>query len=124
MTGRWHARHGDAQVPWCRPRYDLHRLDRACPSSGVRLSDVLDRVGASGDTLTAIALNDYSAELPSEDARTWPVILAFSRDGKTLSVRDKGPLWIVYPRDDHAELQSEALAMGKWVWQLKAIDVK
>ncbi len=90
---------------------------------GVRLSDVLDRVGASGDTLTAIALNDYSAELPSEDARTWPVILAFSRDGKALSVRDKGPLWIVYPRDDHAELQSET-HNGKWVWQLKAIDVK
>ena len=90
---------------------------------GVRLADVLDRVGASGETLTAVALNDYAAELPAEDSRTWPVILAYSRDGKSLSVRDKGPLWIVYPRDDHPELQSDT-HNGKWVWQLKAIKVK
>lgn len=90
---------------------------------GVLLNAILERVGAQGGTLTARALNDYAARLPIEDARKWPVILAFSRDGKTLSVRDKGPLWIVYPRDDHPELNSPDYNT-KWVWQLKSIEVK
>ena len=73
---------------------------------GVLLRDILARVNAQGEALTASALNDYATEVPIEDARKCPVILAFSRDGKMLSVREKGPLWIVYPKDDYPELRS------------------
>ena len=90
---------------------------------GVQLSKVLARVAADGDTLKGVALNDYAAELPAADAETWPVLLAFEQDGKRLSLRDKGPLWIVYPRDDHPELASD-VHNGKWVWQLDRIVVK
>lgn len=90
---------------------------------GVLLKDVLNRVGATGKTLTATALNDYAVSFPADDGWKWPVILAFDRDGKALSVRDKGPLWIVYPKDDYAPLQSVHYN-ERWIWQLKAIEIR
>ena len=91
--------------------------------TGIRLADLLKAVGAEGTTIRAVALNDYAAELPLADAETWNVILAFKQDGKTLTVRDKGPLWIVYPRDEHPELQSDK-HNDKWVWQLKKLVIE
>src|SRR5213594_4274880 len=36
---------------------------------GVPLAKLLDAVGATGDRIVSVALNDYSAEMPIEDAR-------------------------------------------------------
>src|SRR5436190_15343487 len=36
---------------------------------GVPLAKLLDAVGATGDRIVSVALNDYSAEMPTEDAR-------------------------------------------------------
>jgi hypothetical protein len=44
-------------------------------------------------------------------------------DGQTLSRDDKGPLWIVYPRDDHEALQDIRYDY-RWVWQLYQLDVQ
>jgi hypothetical protein len=44
-------------------------------------------------------------------------------DGEILKVREKGPLWIIYPQDDHPELQNKQ-TQAKWVWQIKEIRVK
>jgi hypothetical protein len=57
------------------------------------------------------------------DFAKYPVLLAYSMDGKALTARDKGPLWIVYPRDDYPEIK-DPLLDSRWVWQLKEIDVK
>jgi hypothetical protein len=35
---------------------------------GVPLAKLLDAVGATGDRIVSIGLNDYSAEMPMEDA--------------------------------------------------------
>src|SRR5712692_5793127 len=56
---------------------------------GVPLAKLMDAVGATGDRIVSIALNDYSAEMPVEDARKFGVILALKRDGEYMSVRDK-----------------------------------
>ena len=37
-------------------------------------------------------------------SREYPAILAMDADGKRLSRRDKGPLWLMYPISDHAAL--------------------
>lgn len=89
---------------------------------GPLLRDVLDRVGASGTRLTARALNDYSVRIPIGDCRKYRVLLALTRDGRELQRRDKGPIWVVYPRDDHPELRSE-LINSRWIWQLDRLDV-
>ena len=90
---------------------------------GVLARDLLDRLGAGGTRVHAVALNDYATDIPLTDFYSYPVLLAFEMDGKTLTPRDKGPLWIVYPLDDYAELQ-EGVTNRKMVWQLTELDVR
>lgn len=91
--------------------------------NGVRMSDLLAHVGASGETIFAVALNDYKVEIPIADFKEFPVILASAMDGERLKVRDKGPLWIIYPQDDHEELKTKE-TQSKWVWQVKELRVQ
>ncbi|WP_201864478.1 hypothetical protein [Microvirga soli] len=63
---------------------------------GIPLRALMERVGAQGKSLRASALNDYAAVIPMEDLRFEP-ILATKVDGRMLTIRDKGPLWIAYP---------------------------
>jgi hypothetical protein len=90
---------------------------------GVPASKVLEAVGAHGETVLATALNDYAAEIPVEMFKDFPVLLALRQNGAALTVRDKGPVWIVFPRDDYPELNDPRIDI-RWVWQLKSIDVR
>ncbi|WP_210527913.1 hypothetical protein [Rubellimicrobium arenae] len=90
--------------------------------SGPTIASVLRAVGAQGSKLRIVALNDYSAEMPVEDAQTIPVILATRIDGKTISIRDKGPLFVIYPFDEQPELFNEVY-FGRSVWQVARIEV-
>ena len=79
--------------------------------------------GQEGKMATATAINDYSVEIPIEDYATYDVILATEMDGKKLTLRDKGPIWIVYPRDDHSELD-DPVVNARWIWQLVELGVE
>ena len=91
--------------------------------SGPLLKDVLAAVKASGSQLTAVALNDYKISLPVTDATQFGVMLAYRMNDEVLSVRTKGPLFVIYPFDSQAELKS-AKYYERSIWQLKAIDVQ
>ncbi|MGE0714357.1 MAG: molybdopterin-dependent oxidoreductase [Alphaproteobacteria bacterium] len=91
---------------------------------GVLMRDLLKRVGATGATeITAVALNDYKVKIPAADFDKFNVILAYRRDGQPMPVRDKGPLWIMYPFDDNPELKTD-LYFARCAWQVKAIEVR
>jgi len=90
---------------------------------GFLMRDLLAFVGAEGETVTATALNDYVIDIPVEDFERFDVLVATHMDGQRLLPRDMGPLWIVYPRDDHAELQDIRYDY-RWVWQLVRLDVE
>ena len=90
--------------------------------TGVELHDLLDELGAQGLVLRASAVNDYSMEIPVSDAVRGGPIVAFLRNGERMSLRDKGPLWIVYPYDTNSGYQSE-LTYSRSVWQLNRIEV-
>lgn len=90
---------------------------------GVRLDLLMQRLGASGGTVTAVALNDYSADIPVSDFARHGTILALKRDGQYMSVRDKGPLFIIYPFDAEPALRSERY-YSRSVWQVKELVVK
>lgn len=90
---------------------------------GVMLKALLDRLGASGDTVEAVALNDYKVQIPIEDFAKYPVILAYRMNGELLKVREKGPLWIIYPQDDFPALKNKE-TQSRWAWQLKELRVK
>jgi len=89
---------------------------------GVPLRAVLDRVGAKGKAMRAIALNDYATIIPFDDLQFEP-ILAMRVDNRVLTIRDKGPLWIAYPRDAHKVLQDTRYD-SRWVWQLSRLNIE
>ena len=91
--------------------------------SGVPMAALLDAVGAVGRTGHLIAANDYAVDLDLAELRRYPVLLAMRQDGRELSLRDRGPLWVVYPRDDFPELMSP-LNNAKWIWQLRSIEIR
>lgn len=90
---------------------------------GVPLQVVLDRVGASGTTIVATALNDFVTEIPLEEAEEFNILLAAFMNGEEMSVRDRGPLWIVYPREDFPEVQAPEYN-DRWAWQLRSLEIK
>ena len=90
---------------------------------GVLARDVLQAVGASGESVLAIAINDYEIEIPISDFEKYPVLFALEMDGVELTTRDKGPIWIVYPRDEY-EIFRDQKTDEKWLWQLVEITVR
>jgi hypothetical protein len=118
-------------------QFDKEMLEALCKSSfvtgsevsekpqlfeGVPLRAVLQRVGAQGKLMKARALNDYEISVPFEDLRFEPM-LAMKVDGQVLTIRDKGPLWIVYPRDAH-EVLHDVQYYARSVWQLNKLHVE
>lgn len=90
--------------------------------TGVLARNVLDHIGARGEAIRAIALNDYSVTIPVSDFDEYDVIIATQRDGKRMRVRDRGPLWVIYPWSDNPELRTEVY-YARSIWQLNAIEV-
>ncbi|OBQ71310.1 molybdopterin-dependent oxidoreductase [Mesorhizobium erdmanii] len=89
---------------------------------GPYLKAILEAAGAHGKTLRIKALNDYSADVPIGDATDYETILAVKMNGKPMSVRDKGPLFMIYPFDKNHELYNEKY-FSRSVWQIKEIEV-
>lgn len=89
---------------------------------GVLMRDVFEYVGARGKRVTATALNGYEIEIPMQDFVEFDVVLAWAVDGRPLRADDKGPFWIVYPRDQHQVLQDIRYDY-RWVWQLSSLRV-
>lgn len=90
---------------------------------GVLLRAVLALVEARGSNLHATAHNEYSATLPVSDATRHDVILAMKLNGEIMTLRDKGPLFIIYPFDADRALQTD-MTYIRSVWQLRRIDVR
>ncbi|MBB3329414.1 hypothetical protein BDK63_000254 [Halomonas campaniensis] len=89
---------------------------------GPLLREVLAVVGAGSDRVRVRALNDYEAEIPVADLHDYDVILAMTRNGSPMQIREFGPLFVLYPFDDHPELHTEAVRFRS-VWQVVQIHV-
>ena len=51
------------------------------------------------------------------------VVEGYLRNGEPMSVRDKGPLWVVYNFDSNPEFQTEVM-YSRSIWQLDRIVVE
>lgn len=98
-------------------------FDKPVKFTGPLLADVLAAVKASGTTLSAVAINDYKINIPMTDVQKYKVIVARLLDDKPMPVREKGPLFVVFPFDSAAELRSSTY-YERSIWQLKALDVQ
>lgn len=107
-----------------------HRLRAVTPwtegmteFSGPLLRDVLNQAGANGDSLLMTAINEYQVTVPALDAERYNCILTMSVNGEILTVRTKGPLWLIYPWDQVDDLRTETY-YSRSIWQLKDIEVR
>ena len=99
-------------------------VDEVTTFQGPTLRSVLEEMDVARDaTLKMVALNDFSSEVPATDAFEYDVILAVLFNGETMSVRDKGPIWVIYPMDDNPELHDD-IYNDRLVWQLRTISVE
>jgi hypothetical protein len=96
--------------------------DRPVRFEGVPVGRLLASCGADGSRVRAVALNDYWIEIPTADFQDPRVILAWAADGRRLSVRDKGPLWIVYPWSDEPKYR-DGVYEARSIWQLQRLEV-
>ncbi|NLR97109.1 molybdopterin-dependent oxidoreductase [Rhizobium sp. P38BS-XIX] len=107
------GRKGAMETPWTTGKVEF---------SGPLLRAVLDAAGAHPQKLKIVALNDYSAEVPADDAKI-DTMLATRMDGQTMSVREKGPLFLIYPFDEDKSLYNEKY-FSRSVWQIKTIEAE
>lgn len=90
--------------------------------TGVELAEFLDYLGAEGEVIDAQAFNDYAVAIPVSDAVEGGPILAYEMDGKVMSRREKGPLWVIYPYDASADYRTEVI-YSRSIWQLDRMHV-
>lgn len=89
--------------------------------AGPTLSSLLTAVGASGQVIHASAVNDYTVTIPVSDAEAHDVILAMNMNGSPMRVRDKGPIWVVYPLSE--EDAERRLFDDQMIWQLTRMRI-
>jgi hypothetical protein len=97
--------------------------DKTVRFEGPLMTSLMDAVDAFGDSVVALALNDYSTTIPRADFAQFKPILALKRDGNYLPVRDKGPLFVVYPYDSSPELKQQKY-YGRSAWQVAQFTIK
>jgi len=91
--------------------------------TGVLLRDLVDAVGGSAASLRAIALNDYRVDIPADDMRLHGAMVAYLLDDKPMTVRERGPLLVIYPFDDAPELRT-AIYYSRAIWQLRSLELR
>nr|WP_259677544.1 HPP family protein [Klebsiella pneumoniae] len=104
------------------------------PGGAVALTAILGGAGVHSEgyhfVLTPVllnslmlALNDYTTIIPIDDFYKFPVIMALKMNGQYMRIRDKGPLFIVYPYDSSAELQNQ-IYYSRSAWQVSKMIIE
>jgi hypothetical protein len=108
----------------------IHRIETDTPWTdkvtvfeGPLLRDVLAKADVDGQQIEAVALNDYRVDIPVSDSRDTDMILAMKVDGKTIGVRERGPLWVIYPWGVREDLRTE-LYYSRAIWQLRELILR
>ena len=91
--------------------------------TGIPLQKLMDYVGAKGSVVKVTALNDYTTIIPLSDFKKYNVILALNINGEYMPIRDKGPLFVVYPYDSIPELNNQVY-YSRSAWQVSRMDIE
>lgn len=91
--------------------------------TGISLQKLMDYVGAKGSLVKVTALNDYTTEIPLSDFKKYNVILAMKVNGEYMRIRDKGPLFVVYPYDSMPELNNQ-IFYSRSAWQVSKMSIE
>jgi len=89
---------------------------------GVSFTELLSKYSIKASSLRIYALDDYSYTLPVGELIKYHVILAYRKNGRVIPVSDLGPFAVIYPKDEHPEL-NKLEVNAKTVWQINRIEV-
>jgi hypothetical protein len=90
--------------------------------TGPLARDVLELLALDSlDIVRFTAANDYYIDVPTDELHRYDVVLAMEADGRKLSRRDKGPLWLMYPLSEHPELAGPVYN-ARLIWQVVRVD--
>ena len=91
--------------------------------TGITFARLWERISPTGKTIRARAVNDYVIEESAERLIAMEAFLAYERDSRLLTVRDKGPFWIVFPWSQRPDLSAPGV-YSLSIWQLVEIEVR
>ena len=88
---------------------------------GITMDTLLSEVNVSiHKQVTFIALNDYKISVPKEDFSEYEPVIAIKENGKLMSIREKGPYWLIFPVSTHPEIDNTDYH-AKMIWQIKEV---
>lgn len=90
--------------------------------SGVSLKKLLMMYGVTSGKIEMVALNDYSYSIEFDTLEDDAPIVATRMNGETMSIRDKGPFWVVFPYDKDPAYRTE-IRYAQSIWQLNRLKV-
>lgn len=90
--------------------------------SGPSLASVLEAAGAQDGNIRMTAINDYKVDMPRAQIEPAAPIIANRIDGAPFGIREKGPLWLVFPFDSDDRYQTEEVYSFS-IWQLTQIQI-
>lgn len=97
--------------------------DGTAEFTGPSLSRVLESFELSGDTRIILrALNDYRVDGNLKELLAMDPVVATRMDSEPMSVRDRGPFWLMLPLSDRPELDEQEFHRFM-IWQLEAISL-
>ncbi|WP_427916892.1 hypothetical protein [Vibrio splendidus] len=98
-------------------------LDGEMVYSGVALQTVLETKDLPmASQVTFVALNDYKIAVPKEDFDDYQPIIAIKQNGQFMSVREKGPYWLIYPLSSTPDIDNTDFH-AKMIWQIRDIHL-
>lgn len=91
--------------------------------TGVTGRRFVEALGADGSEVVADALNDYHVTIPFDVFASDTLLIAYARDGEPMPVRDKGPIWIVFPFDAQELYRSDSYKAYA-IWSLDHLEFR
>lgn len=88
---------------------------------GVAFDLLFDTYGLEAETVRVSALNDYNVMVPADVLRNDGAILAYQLNDAEMSVREKGPFWVIFPYDADERFNTDTY-WAYSVWQVKSVD--
>ncbi|EPJ46262.1 MAG: hypothetical protein OFPI_34490 [Osedax symbiont Rs2] len=90
--------------------------------TGPKIEDLIQLLAGKGEFIEATALNGYKITIPMQDVNKYSIILALQHNGEVLSVRRRGPSWVIYPWSD-MNLTRNHKFYTRSIWQVKSINI-
>lgn len=89
--------------------------------TGVSVEDFFSQTSTPiPELITFIALNDYKVSIRLEDIQRYRPIIANRKNGEKMSIRDKGPFWVIFPLSEYPEIDNTDYH-SMMIWQLKEV---